>query len=317
MNNPFTVLLYYKYVRVEEPEAFAEEHRMLCREVDLKGRVLIAGEGINGTLAGSPEATEAYQAWCGNHPLLADMPFKLSGAAEMPFRRLAVKVREEIVTLGVKEEWDLEAEPDNHLSPEQWKRAIEEEDVVIFDVRNDYESAVGRFRNAITPPIGNFRDLPAALQNYSHLKEKKVLMYCTGGIRCEKASALFRREGFREVYQLDGGIVTYGDAVGDAHWEGECFVFDERMAVPVGGTECGPSIAVCSHTGAVGAVLRNCLHDDCHRLFPVHEQALQANADYRLCPDCLGRGLTSETADYLGSPARHGILVADGEGKGH
>ena len=221
------------------------------------------------------------------HPLFSDMTFKVSSAGSMPFKKLMIKVRREIVTLGVEELGEKDVSLENHLSPEEWKRAIEEEDVVLFDVRNDYESAVGRFKNAITPPIQNFRDLPEALRKYGHLKEKKVLMYCTGGIRCEKASALFQREGFREVYQLDGGIVTYGERVGDEHWEGDCFVFDERMAVPVGKAECGPSIAVCLHTGKSGAELTNCVDSFCHRLFPVNLKAVEANPEFGYCPDCL------------------------------
>jgi UPF0176 protein len=302
----YTVLLYYKYVLIRDPQAFAEEHRRLCGDLGLTGRVLVAEEGINGTLAGAADAAAHYQEWCQNHPLFFDMPFKISEAAGNPFKRLAVKARKEIVTLGVEEGFDLDSEPENYLSPEEWKRAIEEEDVVLFDVRNDYESAVGKFKGAIAPPIQNFRDLPAILKEYAHLKDKKVLMYCTGGIRCEKASALFRREGFREVYQLDGGIVTYGERVGDAHWEGECFVFDERMSVPVGRNTTGASIARCAHSGAAGAALVNCLHDECHRLFPVAAEAIAKNRDFRLCPDCLARGLTSETADYVGSPCREG-----------
>lgn len=306
MSSAFTVLLYYKYVPIADPAAFVEEHLELCRLLDLKGRVLVAEEGINGTLAGSPSAVGEYRAWCCNHPLLADMPFKVSEAEKPPFKRLSVKVRKEIVTLGVDLPFDPAADLGDHLSPEEWKRAIEEEDVVLFDVRNDYESAVGRFRNAITPPIRNFRELPEALGNYDHLKEKKVLMYCTGGIRCEKAAALFRREGFRQVYQLDGGIVTYGEQVGTAHWEGECFVFDERMTVPVGAEQASEGIATCAHTGRPGATLINCLHDLCHRLFPVCEELLRKEPDRRLCPDCLASGFTSATADYAGSPARRG-----------
>lgn len=266
--------------------AFIEEHRALCLELGLQGRVMVAEEGINGTLAGSKEATDQYQAWCGNHPLFFDMSFKISTADSMPFKKLIIKVRKEIVTLGVDELVE-GITPENHLSPEEWKRTIEEEDVVLFDVRNDYESAVGRFKNAITPQIQNFRDLPEALQQYEHLKEKKVLMYCTGGIRCEKASALFKREGFREVYQLDGGIVTYGERVGEAHWEGDCFVFDERMAVPVGKEELGPSIAICQHTGESGAELINCTDSFCHRLFPANRKAVEANSELGYCPDCL------------------------------
>jgi len=289
MSSSFHVLLYYKYVPIPEPESFAAEHLEFCRELGLKGRVLIAGEGINGTLAGPVEATDRYRKWAAEHPLFADMDFKIDEEEWVPFKRLSVRPRKEIVTLGAGDDFDLEKETGEYLSPEEWKRTIEEEDVVLFDVRNDYESAVGRFKNAITPQIETFRELPEALKDYEHLKDKKVLMYCTGGIRCEKASALFRREGFKEVYQLEGGIVTYGKTLGPEHWEGECFVFDERMTVPVGGEEAPPPIAVCAHTGKEGAELINCLDDDCHRLFLVNKEALAENPDREYCPGCLSK----------------------------
>jgi UPF0176 protein len=137
------------------------------------------------------------------------------------------------------------------------------------------------------------------------LKEKKVLMYCTGGIRCEKASALLRSCGFRDVYQLHGGIVTYQEQFGNEHWQGECFVFDQRMTVRVddGLVEIGR----CAHSRATTSRFVNCLHDPCHRLFILSEKAEQTNPDYRLCPECLASGLTSMTADYVGSPIRAGL----------
>lgn len=289
MSSTFHVLLFYKYVPIEDFESFAAEHLEFCRELGLKGRVLIAHEGINGTLAGPVDATDRYRRWAAEHPLFADMDFKIDEAEFVPFKRLSVKPRKEIVTLDAGNDFDLKKETGEYLSPQEWKRTIEEEDVVLFDVRNDYESAVGRFKNAITPQIETFRELPKVLKDYEHLKDKKILMYCTGGIRCEKASALFRREGFKDVYQLEGGIVTYGKELGPKHWEGECFVFDERMTVPVGGDEAPPPIATCAHTGAEGAVLINCLDDVCHRLFLVNKEALAENPDREYCPECFSK----------------------------
>ncbi len=144
--------------------------------------------------------------------------------------------------------------------------------------------------------IEQFRDLPDYLERLAHLKEKKVLMYCTGGIRCEKASALFRSRGFKNVFQLHGGIMTYQEQFGNEHWLGECFVFDRRMTVRV--DENLVHISQCAHTGVPSARFVNCLHDYCHRLFIVCEEAEAKNPDYRLCPECLANGLTSETAYY-------------------
>jgi len=213
MSPRFTVLLYYKYVRLSDAAAFADAHRTLCSSLGLLGRVLVAEEGINGTVAGEAAAIARYQTALRACPEFSDIVFKTSWAEAPPFRRLEVKVRSEIVTLGAGDELDPRRDPSDHLSPAEWKRMIEEEDVVLFDVRNRYESEVGRFKGAITPSIEHFRELPRVLPDYEALKAKTVLMYCTGGIRCEKASALFRRAGFQRVFQLDGGIVSYAEHV--------------------------------------------------------------------------------------------------------
>ena len=304
MSAPFAVLLYYKYVRVADPADLMNAQRTLCQSLGLRGRILIGTEGINGTVAGTEAATAAYRAALRERPEFSDVVFKISHAQTQPFPKLEIKVRREIVTLGAGDALDPNQDTAPHLPPAEWKRMIEEEDVVLFDVRNRYESEVGRFKNAITPPIENFRDLPAILPQYSDLKDKTVLMYCTGGIRCEKASALFRRAGFKNVFQLEGGIVSYGEQVGDAHWEGDCFVFDERMTVPVGTTEPKPPIGRCEHTGQRTRNVVNCLHDPCHKLIIVAPEAIAADLDARLCRECRRAGLTSSTADYVGSPAR-------------
>lgn len=304
MSQRVTVLLYYKYVSLPDPAGCRDRHRTFCDQLGLKGRILIGTEGINGTVAGSDDATNAYQTWLRAYSEFSDVVFKTSHSASPPFRRMEIKVRSEIVTLGAGSELDPTRETAPHLSPEEWKRMIEQEDVVLFDVRNRYESDVGRFKGAITPAIENFRELPQILPQYEALKDKTVLMYCTGGIRCEKASALFRQAGFNKVYQLDGGIVTYGERVGDAHWEGDCFVFDERMMIPVGESANKPPVGRCCHSAVPTRNVINCLHDPCHRLILVDEELLTKDPDARLCPECRKQGITSLTADYLGSPAR-------------
>ena len=300
----FTVLLYYRYVRLEDPEAFVREHRELCRLLGVRGRIIVAHEGINGTVAGGPEVIARYEKALRARPEFNDMIFKVSYADVPPFPRLEIKVRKEIVTLGAGKELDPLKQTAPHLSPDEWKRMIEEEDVVLFDVRNRYESEVGRFKGAITPAIENFRELPAVLPQYEELKDKTVLMYCTGGIRCEKASALFRQAGFQNVFQLEGGIVTYGERHGSTHWEGDCFVFDERMMIPVGDSAEREPIGRCEHTGAPTRNVVNCLHDPCHRIMLLALEAVAADANNRLCRECRRAGLTVQAADYLGSPAR-------------
>ncbi|MDB6024894.1 MAG: hypothetical protein JWM68_1117, partial [Verrucomicrobiales bacterium] len=235
MSDPYTVLLYYKYVRIDDPAGFTAEHKAFCERLNLKGRIIIAAEGINGTVAGSPCAVAEYEHAMRENPLFADIEFKRSEGSPDTFPKLSVKCRKEIVSLHLAQDVHPDTALNNHLSPEQWKTMLDEKknEVVLFDVRNRYESDVGKFQGAIAPAIENFRELPAALAEYEDLKEKTVLMYCTGGIRCEKASALFQREGFKNVFQLHGGIVSYLEKFPKAHWEGDCFVFDQRMLTPI------------------------------------------------------------------------------------
>jgi UPF0176 protein len=172
----------------------------------------------------------------------------------------------------------------------------EDPDAVLLDVRNRFESDAGKFDGAVVCEIEHFRELPAYVEKLASLKEKKVLMYCTGGIRCEKASALLKSRGFKDVYQLHGGIVTYQEQFGNEHWQGECFVFDQRMTVRV--DDGLVPIGRCAHTGRATSRFVNCLHDPCHKLFLLAEETEREGADYLLCPECLRGGLTAETAEY-------------------
>lgn len=300
MPNLYPVILFYKYVALSEPETVAHAHRALCTDLGLKGRVLVATEGINGTLAGPRGAIDRYVAMLRTDERFTDIEIKESAGDESTFPKLSIKVRPEIVALGAG---PLPADLDNHLTPGEWKQMIEEDpNIVLVDVRNRYESAAGKFANAVACDIEHFRELPAYLDQLSEYKDRKVLMYCTGGIRCEKASALFRSNGFSDVYQLHGGIVTYQEQFGNEHWLGECFVFDQRMTVRVENSLV--SIGQCAHTGRPTNRFANCLHDPCHVLFLLAEETEQENPDTRLCLDCLRSGLTSDTADYKGSPSR-------------
>ena len=223
-----TVLLFYKYIAVADPVTERESQRALCLSLDMKGRILIGGEGINATVAGTSTACAEYIEYMNAHPIFVGIEYKVDTTEDMPFPRLSVKVRPEIVTLDV----DIDhAETAPRLSPEEFNAMIERDDVILFDARNNYESAIGRFEGAITPDIKLFKDLPGALESYADLKDKTIITYCTGGIRCEKASALMRTSGFKDVYQLDGGIIKYAQAFPQGAFKGECFVFDERMSV--------------------------------------------------------------------------------------
>ena len=306
MDPDHPVILFYKYVPIVGPERFAAEHSALCKRLGLKGRVLIAEEGINGTLAGPRESIDAYVSTLRADERFADIEIKVSAGDPSTFPRLSVKARPEIVTLGAPV--PLQADLHNHLSPAEWKRKIEEDpDVLLVDVRNRYESAAGQFEGAVACDIEFFRELPGYLEKLEEHRDKTILMYCTGGIRCEKASALFRHRGFEKVFQLHGGIVNYQKEFGNEHWLGECFVFDNRMTVKV--EENLVPIGICAHSGRSTSRFVNCLHDLCHALFLLAPETEQENPETRLCPECLTKGLTSQTADYKGSPAR--LLKAD------
>ena len=288
------VILFYKYVEILDPNVFASSQRALCESLELKGRVLIASEGINGTLAGRAENVNGYAAALKADPRFSDIEIKFSPGDAGTFPKLVVKVRREIVTLNAGA---IPRDKENHLSPREWKTLMEEKgDVVLLDIRNRFESAAGKFENAVTCDIEHFRELPEYIDRLRDLKSKTVLMYCTGGIRCEKASTLFRQNGFNKVFQLHGGIAAYQEQFGNEHWLGECFVFDQRMTVRV--EEGLVQVGRCAHTGRASSRFVNCLHDPCHKLYILSYEAEAESADHRLCPECLQTGITFETAEY-------------------
>ena len=288
------VILFYKYVEITDSDVFSGSQRALCESLGLKGRILIASEGINGTLAGEAENVDRYVAALRADPRFSDIEIKRSPGDAATFPKLVVKVRREIVTLNAG---PIPPDKENHLTPREWKNAMEQNrDVVLLDIRNRFESAAGKFENAVTCDIEHFRELPGYLDRLQDLKEKKVLMYCTGGIRCEKASTLFKEKGFRNVFQLHGGIAAYQEQFGNDHWQGECFVFDQRMTVRV--EEGLVQIGRCAHTGRETSRFVNCLHDPCHKLFILSDEAEAGNPNHRLCPECLEAGITFETAEY-------------------
>lgn len=295
MSFQFPVILFYRYTRIDDPAAFAEEQRELCRRLRLKGRVLVAQEGINGTLAGCPGEIDAYIAALKGDERLAGLEYKWSEGTPQTFGKLIVKARREIVSFSLARDVDVAASRASHLTPAQWKARLDEggPGLAIIDVRNRYESDAGRFNGALTPAIEHFRDLPAVIGEWAHLKEKTVLMYCTGGIRCEKAAALLQREGFRDVHQLHGGILDYHEQIGRDHWSGDCFVFDKRMIIPGAGEPTGQ----CASTGRATNRFVNCLHDPCDRLYLLAPEAEQEDPERRLCAQCRADGLTAATAD--------------------
>lgn len=264
----YTVLLYYKYVPIDQAEQFAQEHLAYCKQLGVKGRILIANEGINGTLSGTPEQAEQYMSDMRAHPLFSDMVFKIDTADNHVFKKLFVRYKKELVTLRYE---DAELDPNmiggQRLSPQQFHDYLQRDDVIVLDGRNGYEYDIGHFRGAIRPDVDSFREFPEWIRSHmSELKDKPVLTYCTGGIRCEKLSGFLLQEGFKEVYQLDGGIVTYGQdpKVQGRLFDGKCYVFDERISVPINRTDEDLVVGACHHCGKPEDRYINCAYDPCH-----------------------------------------------------
>ncbi|MBM7691176.1 UPF0176 protein [Peribacillus deserti] len=233
---PYRVLLYYMYVNIEDPAEFAAEHLKFCKELGLMGRILVASEGINGTVSGTIEQTDKYMETMKQDPRFADMIFKIDEAEGHAFKKMKVRHRPELVTLRLEDDVNPLELTGTYLNPAEFREQIQQEDTILLDARNDYEFDLGHFRGAVRPDIENFRDLPDWVrENKDMLEGKKIITYCTGGIRCEKFSGWLKKEGFEDVAQLHGGIVTYGKdpEVQGELWDGQLYVFDERIAVPV------------------------------------------------------------------------------------
>ncbi len=266
----YKVLLYYKYVSLPNVVEICAAQKALCAELGLKGRLLFSEEGINGTLAGAPEAIDEYMRQTNAIPEFSDLEWKISWSEEQIFPKLRVVVRDEIVTLGIKKTGkDVSiANKADYIQPQELRALYESgEDFVIIDARNEYEARIGKFANAVIPPIRNFRDFPEFVENeLADSKDKTIVTYCTGGVRCEKASAFMREQGFKNVRQLHGGIHEYGEQAGGKFFEGEMFVFDKRLHVPVN-TEDPSVISECVHCHTKVARYIDCQEQSCWSLF--------------------------------------------------
>ncbi len=233
MHKPIVVAALYKFADLPGYKALKSPLLRVCQHHGITGTLLLAAEGINGTVAGTRGAIDSLLGYLKSDPRLADLEHKESYCDEMPFYRTKVKLKKEIVTLGVPD-----VNPANltgrYVQPQEWNDLISDPEVLVVDTRNDYEVGIGTFKNAINPKTNTFREFPEFVQqNLSHAKDKKIAMFCTGGIRCEKSTAFLMQQGFKEVYHLKGGILKYLEEVpaSESLWEGECFVFDNRVAV--------------------------------------------------------------------------------------
>lgn len=282
------ILLYYKFVPLEDPQAVMLWQKTLAASLNLRGRILISTQGINGTVGGDIEDLKAYIKATKQYPAFKGIVFKWSDGTREDFPRLSVKVRRELVGFQNSEnEFDVSENGvvggGKHLKPKQVHDLVEKygDDVVFFDGRNAHEAKIGKFKNAIVPNTNTSRDFIAELESdkYDDLKDKKIVTYCTGGVRCEVISSMMKKRGFKDVYQIDGGIVKYGEAYkDDGLWEGHLRVFDDRMTITF--SDNAKTIGECTHCGGKTSNFENCAFANCNDLVLICENC-------KLNPDLL------------------------------
>lgn len=270
------IILYYKYVNIENPKNILRWQNRICSQLGLKGRIIIAEEGINGTLGGEERLVQRYIELMNEHPLFGNIDFKTSEGDASYFPRLRIVIKEEITRMGVDPKKITADQGGKHLTPKQVHELLQNppENLIILDGRNDYEAEIGRFKGAIVPPIKTFRDFPAYIDENAELfKDKQVFMYCTGGIRCERASAYLKSKGVaEEIYQLEGGIHRYAEQFPDGYFRGKNYVFDDRIAVTVN----DDILSKCHLCPEPCADFTNCVNSKC-------------NNQYIACPECIDK----------------------------
>lgn len=240
IQNNYEVLLYYHYVNIENPVDFTEKHLAYCKSIGVLGRILVSDEGINGTLSGTKDQTKKYMEDMQNDPLFKGIVFKIDEADQHAFKKMHVRHKKELVHLGLANDINPLELTGTYLNPVEFREAMLDDNTVVIDARNYYEYDLGHFRGSIRPEIKTFRELPKWIdENREMLEGKKILTYCTGGVRCEKFSGWLKREGFEDVNQLHGGIATYGkdEETKGEYWDGQMYVFDGRISVPINRVE--------------------------------------------------------------------------------
>lgn len=277
------ILLYYKFIPLADPEVVKLWQKTLCDSLNLRGRILVSRQGINGTVGGNIDDLKAYIKATKQLPGFKDIVFKWSDGSRENFPRMSVKHRRELV--GFKnsdDEFDVDEKGvvggGQHLKPEQVHEMVQKygDDVVFFDGRNEHEARIGRFKNAVVPDTRTSRDFIRELESnkYDNIKDKKIISYCTGGIRCEVISAMMKKRGFKEVYQIDGGIVKYGEKYGDdGLWEGSLRVFDNRMTMDF--SDHAKVIGECTHCQGNTSNFENCALAECNDLVLICEKCKQ------------------------------------------
>ncbi len=275
----YQILLYYKYVPVSDTEAFLASQKKLCENLSLKGRIILAEEGINGTVEGLKENTEKYIEEMKKDSRFGNMHWKKSIGTGKAFPKLSIKVRKEIVSGHLENEdvkpWETTGV---HLKPEElYKWLSEGEELTIVDMRNEYEYKIGRFEGSIDPGMENFRDLKKVLPKIENLKNKKVITVCTGGVRCEKASGYLVKKGFKDVYQLDGGIVSFMEKYPGKFFKGKLYVFDNRVAMDFDDPKNHEIVSSCDMCSSLSERYVNCALKSCNKHFICCENCSEEN----------------------------------------
>lgn len=280
----YQVLLYYKYIDIPDPVKLRDQQRSLCEDLELKGRIIVAKEGINGTVEGTIENTEKYFNELRRLKEFKDISIKRSAGIGRAFPKLSVKVRPEIVAAKMPN-INPSKVSGKYLSAEELHKWFEEaREFYIVDMRNDYEQLSGYFEGSILPGIHNFYDLPEALPKLEHLKEKTVVTVCTGGVRCEKASGFLVQNNFKDVYQLKDGIQTYMEKYPNKHYKGKLYVFDNRLTL--GFNINSPEheiVGRCMHCNKPSDSYVNCAYDICHLHYICCEDCLDKNLNLAFC----------------------------------
>ena len=267
------VILYYGFAPIADTDAVKLWQKTLCESLGIKGRIIVSPHGINGTLGGKMEDLKKYVKATKAYPGFKKIDFKWSDGTGQDFPKLKIKIRPELVAFGNPDEIKVDANGviggGVHLRPEEVNKLVEErgDDVVFFDGRNAFEAKVGKFKDAVVPNVETSHDFVAEIESgkYDHMKDKPIVTYCTGGIRCEILSVVMKNRGFKEVYQIDGGIVKYGEKFGDdGLWEGSLYTFDSRMAIDFSTKT--KVIGECEICQAPSKIFRNCRTKTCHEL---------------------------------------------------
>ena len=273
MSQNYQVLLFYCYSKIKDTVKFRRDHLRFCIENNIVGRIIISDEGINGTISGKEIDCKSYIDEIKRQKTFNDIDFKIDSVDSNVFNKINVRIKDEIVNSGIKNKKIIERRG-NYIEPSEFKSILEQqsEDVCILDVRSRYEYEIGKFKNAITLNIDNFREFPDAIDEIETKisKEKKIITYCTGGVKCEKASAFLKENGYKNVYQLHGGIIKYGIEEDGKDFNGKCYVFDNRIVKDV--NNINPNIiGECYVTGKKSDRMVNCANAECNKHIPLSD----------------------------------------------